>query len=162
MRRGLDLCREYPHWQVHDVPSGDEYSWAEALEKLWGHGRILVNVDMDMAVHPWHIQDLESCSYSKCAFAHYINGTLEPERTPTLVHRRMVGGELVPISEGDDWASFIGPGLCKISAAVQDTVIATPRVPHVAHRDLDGALCDRLGGLWHIHWPAVAHHHVWL
>lgn len=159
---GLDLCRKHPYTTVIDVAAYSDTSWAEELEKLWDRGMSIVNVDMDIAIHPWHLDEFAKCQEQACTFAYSINFAYLPERQPVLVHRVREGTSERNLEVGEEWADFIGEGLMRIRPELQASIVPTPRVPQVSFRDQDWYLCERLGVQWHVHWPAVAHHHLWL
>ena len=159
---GLALIRENPRWRVVDVAAYSDYSWATELEKLWDLPGSIVNVDQDIAIHPAHLQIFETCPHDACVFAYYVNYANLPHRDPRPVHRVRVGDHEPHITEGEEWADIAGGGLYRLREPVRRLVTATPRVPHVTYRDQDWMLSVRLGVRWHVHWPAVAHHHFWL
>lgn len=160
--KGLALCRAVPGVQVMDVIAYSDVSRSVEMEKLWGRGQSIVDVDMDIAIHPWHLSEFDRCSEQACVFAHYINGSDAPGRKPVLCHRHKVGDVETPIEEGEEWAEFVGPALLRIRPELQASIVPRPAVPRVHFHDYDHYLSERLGNRFHVHWPAVAHHHLWM
>lgn len=64
------------------------------------------------------------------------------------------------VAAGEAWADLVGLGCTRIRRGVQATL---PGWPAGTWRDLDSRLSVALyqagAGPWHIHWPAIPHHH---
>ena len=158
-RAGLELCKQHDGWTVLEWECRGAYDYADGLEYALGLGLETVIVEHDMAVHPWHITELENCSSSACVFAYYVGTTRSGDVAPELAHRLVAGGLEIPIAEGIAQAHRVSLGLAKIAPSALEKIVATPRVPKVNYTDLAWMLSVRLDTTWHVHWPAVAHHH---
>ena len=156
---GLELVRELGIYTVLPWPCDSPLAYATGLE--WARERYdrIITVEHDMAVHPLQIAELATCPHPECVFAYYVGNTRDGDVTPELAHRKLVDGKEVPIVEGDKFADRISLGLAKIDAAAWEGVRARPMVPRVSWRSLAWELSVRLSDQWHVHWPAVAHHH---
>ena len=158
-RAGLELIKQHPAWTVLEWECRGPYDYADGLEYALGLGLPTVIVEHDMAVHPWHIAQFEACSAKACVFAYYVGNTRHGQVTPELAHRAVGGKVELPIVEGITSAHRVSLGLAKISPELYAAIVPTPRVPHVPYTDLAWQLSVRLDAEWHVHWPAVAHHH---
>jgi hypothetical protein len=133
--------------------------YAAALEGWRRTEQRIIIVEQDMAVHPLQIDELDQCLYPACVFAYYVGNTRDGQVRPELAHRKLVDGAEVPITEGDTFADRVSLGLAKIDPEAWRGVIRRPVIPNVSWRSLAWELSVALAVQWHVHWPAVAHHH---
>ena len=126
---------------------------------LWGKGEDIAIIEHDMAVHPLHLEELARCEAEACVFADYIATSRTGKFAPELAHRNRRGNVEQVIDFGAETANRVSLGVARIRVSVQEAVMPTPRVPQVAYNDLAWCLSERLDIDWHVHWPAVAHHH---
>lgn len=157
---GLKLAENLPGMRIVHAASTDPYDYAKALEKALGEGDDLAVVEGDLAVMPHHLLELQRCMQPLCVFAYYIYPLRGEVRVPEIVHWDAPDRIKGPIREGDHWAMVVGLGLARMRREGLSGVVARPIIPQVLWRDVAASLSARIARPWHVHWPAVVHHHL--
>jgi hypothetical protein len=142
-----------------EISGVDVLDYAKALDKALLEQTDLLVVEQDMAFSDEQVAELEECKHPLCVFAYYVGNTREGRIAPELAHRYLADGTEVPIPNGARLADRVSLGFARMKPEAFKGVIATPVVPRVHYRDLAWCLSVRLAQPWHVHWPAMAHHH---
>jgi carbohydrate-selective porin OprB len=158
---GLEDCRKRGHWRIEDfeIAAGDKTAYARALDAMLAFGEDVTVVEHDMAIHYDQIRELEECEHPLCVFAYYVGNSWHGTVVPELAHRYMQFGEENIIPFDSRLADRVSLGVARFKAGALDHVVQRPRVPRVAYTDLAWRLSVVIDRPWHVHWPAVAHHH---
>lgn len=140
-------------FEVAEVACEADYDYWRALAAAWDTPRTLVIVEHDMECSDDLIGQIVACKHRKCSWAYllYWASTHQP---PHYAHRN--GGPAAGrwVSEGEEWATFGGIGLCKLTS---ETRVFGLTESHWSLLDTQVSACSV--GNWHLHWPAVEHYH---
>ena len=138
-------------------PADDRYAYWRSLAAVWASTDILVNVEHDNEFSQSLVSALLACSHPLCTHAyrmhvprsHWAHGWAPQDA------RRERGERVQWIERGEEWADYSAIGFCKIAPEA--------RIGPLAHCEWPGvelAVNNATAGLWHVHWPGVAHHHT--
>lgn len=154
-------------FRVVALPCGTGYDslfdYSRGLQAVWGSDFTIVNVEHDMECSDGLIQQLLDCPHPLCAHAYllrkkgpyaYRNGPLPPAG----------GYEDHWLRPGDEWATFGGIGLVKITPGARVRPLPEREwstVDIVVTKACEGAEVvpggHHKGRRWHVHWPAIKH-----
>lgn len=134
-----------------DLVCDDPFDYWAGLDSVWDTGRTIVNVEHDMEFSDDLVMELLSCPWDLCAYPYAV----QPAGWPGLLYGAS-WGSWVP--KDTAFAHFSSIGFCKIGLRVQRGT-ALPRAvwDKVEGAIHTGAVKNR--NLWHLHWPAIGHHH---
>lgn len=152
---------------VLDVVCVEDTDYGQAVASVWGGGVTVVNIEHDMQVTDDLIDALLDCPHPLCSWAYRVYPVSTMRPAPMWAHAvaQTQNGRLLSwpnfsvtarwISEGEQWADFSAIGFCKITPAAMADLIETG----ASWRWVEMAVNAAVTGPWHLHWPAVEHHH---
>ena len=134
---------------VRAIECDDAFGYWRGLSSIWD-GPTFVNLEHDLEVTDEQIAELLECPQPLCSWAyqmHWISTHLAAD-----VYAHSNNGQL--IAEGAEWADWSAIGLIKIAPEAR---IAPLR--QVVWGQVEQAIAEAVSGPWHMHWPAITHHH---
>ncbi len=140
-------------YPVADVVCEDaDFGYWAGINEVWDSDHDLVNVEHDVEFSDLLVQELLSCPHHLCAYPYRVMPFGWPGKTWGASY-----GSLW-VDEGQPYASFSSIGFVKMTAEAR----AGTTLKKTIWFNLEGAIHEALTlrqRLWHLHWPAVAHHH---
>lgn len=139
-----------PH-RVHDPVLIHPVDYALAVGAFWGTDLAIVNVEHDHPLTPKLVGDLLACPHPLCTHAYLMHIPCD-----YYAHSRDPGGNSGAwIVERDEWAAWSGIGFCKITPQAR----LTDTLPVDHWRGVEIQVNQSVRGPFHVHWPAIPHHH---
>lgn len=164
-------------YDVWPVRCEADFSYANGIVRVWWAPETLVLVEHDMEFSDELVAGLLSCPRPLCSYPYFI---WAHDRGWHYAQARGANRRIV---EGEEWADHSSIGFCKITEQARVSPMMTvgwKMVENVVHHALGGRVIEvdphhisgdkpdplmvleirpPTAGRWHIHWPAIAHHH---
>jgi hypothetical protein len=133
------------------APWNDDYDYWRGFERKWTADDVIVNVEHDMECSGRLLADLLACPHSLCTHAYLMH----IPKTHFAHSTRADAMDGFWIGEGEEWAAYSGIGFCKIAREARTRPLGRMTV----WRGVELAVNNATTGPWHVHWPAIEHHH---
>lgn len=129
-----------------------DFDYSRGLASAWATGKTVVNVEHDLEVSDDLIAALVDCPEPLCSWAYLVYPVSGIHDGPAYP---FTAGNPGPwIREGEQWADWAAPGFIKVRPDAR-----TGPLPEKHWLGVEAATNFHTPGRWHIHWPAVEHHH---
>ena len=135
-------------YRVQPLRCEDDHSYGRGLAALWTTSATVVNVEHDMEFSDALVADLLACPEPLCSHAYQV----WPSAWRRFVYAHSKDGRW--LEQGDSSADFSSIGFCKLAPAGRTGELKT-----YPWRYVEQAVNTAVAGEWHIHWPAIKHHH---
>lgn len=146
-------------FSIEPVRCEGPFDYWEGLAKYWDSDLTIVNLEHDLEVSDEHAQALIDCPHPACSWAYLVHWASTGLRSDVIAAghgRRDPHSNPDPefIREGEEWAAWSAIGLVKLTAEAR--IGSLRREPW---QRLELSVHDAVKRPWHMHWPAVPHHH---
>lgn len=139
-------------WRVRPVECRGDFDYSHGLAEAWASDLTVVNVEHDLEVDDDIIGRLVDCPEPLCAQTYLVHAASGIHDAPAYPYVERQPGPWVRV--GAEWAEWAAPGFIK--ARPEARVNPLPEKHWMGVEQATNA-CIR--GRWHLHWPAVEHHH---
>ena len=140
-------------YPVADVVCDDlVFGYWEGLNELWDSDRTLINIEHDMEYSDLLVAELLSCPHPTCAYPYIVRPFGWPGKTYSASYGSLWVTADMP------YASFSSIGFCKVTAEARRGSTLERAIWSKVEASIHIAVTQNKR-LWHLHWPAVTHHH---
>lgn len=156
---------ERPGIKIVDIPCTSEGDYPRAWAENWDFDGTLVNLEHDLVPTLQVLDELIDCPSKLCTQAYKIYPLSTALDREVFVQRLASKDEVRFdrwVLEGDAHADYTGLGLAKLEAEVRSTIPTSNIERYASWKGFDFSLSNLFhvqGKRWHIHWPAIPHHH---
>lgn len=152
------LCGHLPdegyfHSERHQVipfVCDDGFGYWRGLTDHWDGPETLVNVEHDLEISDRELDEITECPHPLCSWSYAMHWVSTGAVADTWPHT--AGGKFV--TEGAEWAEWSAIGFVKIAPEARIAPLEK-----VLWRQVEDAIDKAVAKPWHLHWPAVPHHH---